>query len=139
MKRCFVCLCEKPITEFYTHRAMADGHLNKCMDCTKAYEKERRKRIPEQLKAYEQKRANLPHRKELAKRIQEKWRAEFRERRAANVELGNAVRSGLVKRQPCWVCGARAQGHHPDYSRPLDVVWLCDPHHKQAHALVREA
>jgi hypothetical protein len=33
-------------------------------------------------------------------------------------------------------CESRPQAHHPDYSKPLDVVWLCDDHHKQAHALV---
>lgn len=43
---------------------------------------------------------------------------------------------GLLKKQPCWVCGEKAIAHHPDYDRPLDVVWLCQPHHKQTHALV---
>jgi len=32
------------------------------------------------------------------------------------------------------VCGAEnAQAHHDDYSRPLDVRWLCDTHHRQHH------
>lgn len=64
------------------------------------------------------------------------------ERSKARVALGNAVRDGRVIPWPvCAVpdCCGKPHGHHPDYSRPLDVVWLCDSHHKEAHALARHA
>jgi len=35
-------------------------------------------------------------------------------------------------------CANKPEAHHPDYSAPLDVVWLCSAHHKQAHALCRK-
>ena len=48
--------------------------------------------------------------------------------------LGNAVKQGKIIRLPCIVCGdEKSQGHHEDYTKPLDVIWLCDKHHKEKH------
>lgn len=77
-----------------------------------------------------------PEGKAAHARAVNEWKAKNRVRRAAQVILGNAVKYGKVSKQPCWVCGGKAEAHHPDYDRPLDVVWLCPEHHKKAHAAV---
>jgi hypothetical protein len=73
--------------------------------------------------------------------------AYMRENRPAYSELspeerakGNArsmarvyQRRGKIVPQPCEQCGAPAQKHHDDYSRPLDVRWLCRKHHMELH------
>lgn len=68
------------------------------------------------------------------------YQSKYPERRAAQVQLGNAVRDGRVIPWPvCAVpeCGERPEAHHPNYDAPLDVVWLCPVHHKQTHAMAR--
>lgn len=47
------------------------------------------------------------------------------------------LKRGKLKRQPCEVCGSAAQMHHDDYSRPLEVRWLCRFHHLELHHLSR--
>jgi hypothetical protein len=48
------------------------------------------------------------------------------------------VKAGrLAKPDKCQICGkSPAQAHHPDYSRPLDVLWLCLACHRNQHGIV---
>lgn len=48
-----------------------------------------------------------------------------------------ALRRGDLTRDPCEVCGGEpTDGHHDNYSKPLEVRWLCKTHHGQAHRTV---
>lgn len=58
------------------------------------------------------------------------------QRRRANARsMANTYRTrGLLVAEPCFDCGtAPASMHHPDYDRPVDVVWLCSSCHKARH------
>ena len=44
----------------------------------------------------------------------------------------HALRQGKITREPCMVCDDLAsEMHHPDYSKPLEVVWFCAAHHRE--------
>lgn len=60
------------------------------------------------------------------------------EKDKARKALRIAVKNGLVIKGLCILCGSdNVQGHHEDYSKPLDVVWLCDSDHKKFEKVKR--
>lgn len=134
MKTCFKCLQDKPLSEFYKHNQMHDGHLNKCKECTKSDVGNHRLQNIDRIRAYDVSRARKPHRVASRIRITREYKLKYPERYEAMSALGNAVRSGKIIKQPCFICGNRiVEGHHPIYSMPLDVVWLCKVHHREIH------
>ena len=137
IKKCFKCLCEKPLEAFYKHSMMADGHLNKCKECTKNDVAKHKQENLEKVRQYDKMRASMPHRISKTAQVVKEYRKTFPERAKANAMVAYALRNGKLSRGSCVVCGAKAVAHHPDYSKPLDVVWLCQPHHKQEHARMK--
>jgi hypothetical protein len=53
MKKCFKCSRELPLSAFYKHPAMADGHVNKCKDCNKADVRENREKKLDYYREYD--------------------------------------------------------------------------------------
>ena len=66
---------------------------------------------------------------------QRAWQLKHPERRAAHEAVRRALLRGELVRQPCEDCGAihTVDAHHEDYSRPLEVTWLCRRHHMARH------
>lgn len=129
--KCKGCGLELSIDAFYA------SNKGKCKECVKAAVKKRSRDKPDQLRAYEKMRSQLPHRMALNRKMAEEWRSANPARRKAQVALGNAVRDGRVIRWPVCAmpeCESRPVAHHPDYGNPLSVVWLCQTHHKRLHA-----
>jgi DNA-binding PadR family transcriptional regulator len=147
MKKCMKCGETKGREEFYRHAKMADGLLSKCKTCTKRDVRENRARKIEYYREFDRARANLPHRvearaayaqtpegKEALRRGSAAWRKRNPIKKAASTAVNNAVRDGRLTRQPCEICGKdKAHAHHDDYSKPLDVRWLCTTHHMEWH------
>lgn len=126
MKRCRSCLEEKETQHFVRNRARRDGLSNQCLVCSRAHDAIR-----------DQQPKRLERQREKAKKIERNP-----EQGMAVAALRRGVATGHVLKWPvCAVpeCSAeKVEAHHFDYSRPLDVVWLCRSCHMQAHALVRK-
>lgn len=134
-KTCFKCNRTLPIQEFYKNCNMADGRLNKCKDCAKhdmnRYYQENRVAFSD----YRKRTACTPNGKATIARRNKRRRLMHPDKAKANQMVGNAIRDGKLIRQPCQVCGTtvKIEAHHTDYSKPLDVQWLCFKHHRELH------
>jgi len=135
MKKCFKCLQIKPLSDFYKHPRMADGHLNKCKECNKMDTIKNRRDKADYYRAYDCARAKLPERKAKKYIRQQLRRANGDAHDAAHNAVARAIKSGLLTRLPCQMCGTtnNVHAHHDDYSLPLDVMWLCPIHHRARH------
>lgn len=65
-----------------------------------------------------------------------KWNEGNRKKYLAEKKLRNSVARGtIIKPDKCSICGfeGRIEGHHEDYSKPLEVKWLCYNCHRKIH------
>lgn len=128
-KFCGGCSKRKSVDEFCMSSVHADGLQTQCKRCMKRHRRQWRRANPDKARAEERRRP--PRSKKDSPEQQ----------RARNL-LGRAVRRGdVVRPEICEDCGERRKihGHHDDYSRPLDVRWLCARCHGALHAALRAA
>jgi len=96
------------------------------------YLRQREERLAAQ-KEYDQ----TPKRKQAAIERASRYRELFPEKNAARNAVHAAIQRGDMVRRPCDQCGnPKSEAHHPDYSKPLEVVWLCRPHHIEADKML---
>lgn len=156
MPECRVCGDQKKASDFYPAQLRKCGTVGECSECTRRRVKDNRERRAEYYREYDAERyqkdprVRQRHRKYQStdrgkasmRRSRGRWLSENQDKRHAHVSLGNAVRSGkVVKPKSCENCGAtgRIEGHHYDYSKPLDVKWLCRSCHVAIHREMEDA
>jgi hypothetical protein len=154
MKTCMRCGAAKPLTEFHNETRSPDGKTRWCKTCRHAaltrWKQANRERCKEHARAanrtYRQRhweRVNAYARQyrkghpEMNREVQRRWRVNNPQAHRAQKLLRRAVEAGKVlKPTSCPQCGSaeHVSAHHFDYSKPLDVVWLCHRCHMAIHA-----
>ena len=143
MKDCTQCGKRKELSEFGINRATEDGLMNWCKPCTSAYQRARREKAnaarPEGWKQKtKDKSAYMKAWSEAnpgaMTAYKKAWYERNKDRMRVKEKVKYAVRSGKLQKLPCGVCGEeKVEAHHPDYDKPLDVIWLCRKHHLEIH------
>ncbi len=144
MKHCIICGTLKPIDDYYAHPKMRDGHINKCKECAKMHSDQRRKikELDPIWMAKEASRHRAKTRKAYAAGVRydkagessRRYSERNPQKKWCHSAVNNAVRDGRLLKMPCEKCGnEKSEAHHDDYTRPLDVRWLCRKHHMELH------
>ncbi len=146
-KSCRKCLVTKPVSEFYVHRGThgpKDGLQAYCKQCCVKSAMERAK-TPAGKRYYREWKSRW-FTTEKGKASARRTAKKYRKRNPLKVKVHKftnlAIDLGiLIKPEACSVCGvapkkwrnghSSLQAHHLDYSKPLEVVWVCNHCHKK--------
>lgn len=162
MRKCCSCGLDKPLSDFYKNKSKPLGHSYECKECAKKYRQANKERIKEYHRKYRKENRDIINAKmkERRKKNPEKKRDESREYYTENKDIilnrlkdwresnpektkthcktNYAQKIGaIIQPQKCEECGEitdKLDKHHEDYSKPLDVEWLCKSCHRQLHA-----
>lgn len=134
MKICSTCKQGKSLGDFYAGYA----RCKKChYEATEKWRKANVMRSRAACKKYAAKNPTICKASRL--RAKANWKKNNPVKYYADNVACAAIRDGKIARQPCAVCKQlykteiKAHAHHCDYSKPLDVMWLCPSHHKAWH------
>lgn len=123
-KICFKCGHEKPLSEFYKHSRMADGHLNKCKECNKKESIDRYKDKSKDENWMEKERLRG---REKFKRLN--YKDKFKKTTSLCTKIKGIAR--LLKNHGYVTVGKEA--HHWNYNYPYSIVLLSKRAHKAIH------
>jgi hypothetical protein len=135
-KTCIKCEVLKDITCFYKHKMMSDGHLGKCKECCKKDQLATRNANLEYYREYDRRRSLEHDRKEQYLNKTRRMRDDHQGMQKAHNAVARALAKGsLIRPDKCSRCEAveYIQGHHDDYSKPMEIMWLCPLCHANRH------
>lgn len=132
MKRCCTCKQDLPLDNFYHDKQTKDGYTRRCKNCDRLHRRKMRKLHPETYKERD-KRYYAKNRDRKVAYLAD-WRERNKHKVAAHIAVRTALQAGGLVKKPCFCGIENVDAHHEDYSKPLDVHWLCRRHHVLIHS-----
>ncbi len=136
MKKCGKCKKTKPLSSFFKKSNSVDGHQGYCKQCSREYRCKHYEEQPEYYKNYAKNwRRKNKDRDNFLRRKRRRLGKE-RQKNLAVTRSQQAEKQGLIVRPLfCEECGLKKKlyRHHEDYSKPLEIDWLCKKCHLALH------
>lgn len=132
LRQCRVCSQLTPFEGFCKDRRTKDGLAGHCRKCAGKFAIDWQKRNPLKVKEIKKRCRKKGYATSYQKDVERRIR--YPDRYKARASVNNAIVSGKIKKEGCAYCGdIRTHAHHKDYTKPLDVIWLCPKHHAEQH------
>jgi len=132
-KLCVKCNCYISRSDFYYHESSKDKLRSYCKNCDHKSSALRNRADPDRAIKDKARFSTEQGRADKLSQVK-RYHEKYPERYKARQELNRAIRNGIIIQKPCKVCGfCITEAHHDDYSKPLDVIWLCKKHHAERH------
>lgn len=139
-KACTGCGVVKNATEFFSRAASVDGLQPCCKECDSQMRSQRYDENWDEERETRQRYGRNPQRKKKALESNRKYRQRNPQKMSAHNAINNALRDGKIERpnycSDCGLATSNLEAHHEDYSKPLDVEWLCTRCHGKRHRIV---
>ncbi len=112
---CPICKKDKPKCDYHKNKRNPRGIHSYCKECRSLLRRGTKREKGNPLRS-------------------QKWRDKNKHKARVEAKARWAFKKGLIEKRPCKVCGGLiSEMHHPDYSKPHEVIWLCDYHHSMIH------
>ena len=125
--KCSKCKEMLDVSMFHKNSRAKSGYQSQCKKCRTP------SRPPIEVRREYNKRWRERNREKF-NRLTREWKARNKEKVRAHRKVNKALLYGRLEKKPCEICGElKVEAHHEDYSKPLEVVWLCRKHHVERH------
>jgi hypothetical protein len=135
-RECSKCKQRLTLSSFYKNPRCKEGYNGRCKSCVRKESVKYKWANIEKVRKNDRDRGRTVNQRARNNRTKKAYREKFPLRYKANNMVGVAIRYGKLKRKAkCEVCKLKKKtlAHHDDYSKPLEVVWLCASCHKAVH------
>lgn len=135
-KHCSRCNMHLEASMFYKQKHSADGLHAWCKSCGRNYGLEYKTKNREYIRNRDRIRDSIPSVRAAKLKAKNKWQINNLHKRRAHWRIYRAVKAGKITRpNKCERCLniCKPNGHHDDYNKPLEIMWLCQLCHKKRH------
>lgn len=151
-RECTICKLVKPLEEFNKSKKGKYGHDAQCKKCRytktgRAHFLRNKEKCYENAAKWNKNNREIINKRARDRYVEDKSPIIERDRRhkdkikAQHLVQCHVRRGKIIKPEICSICNCepkRIEAHHADYSKPLEIIWVCSQCHHNIHKNLKD-